>query len=361
MRLLRVAALALPLGWVLFPGCRPAPSPAGVRTEAVAQPVTVTPVWFSDAALPVEATGILAHREETELAFKIGGVIADVAVRSGDTVSAGQVLARLKRDEIEAELAQARAARDKARRDQERARRLAEEKVITREQAQNADTAAEQAEAAVRAAEFNWRFAVIEAPGAGRILRRLTEPDQLVSGGSPILVFAPDGAGWLARVGVAANDFARLAVGDRAELQVAGGDRVFPAVIRHLAGGADSLLRTGEVEIEPVDWPTNLLAGVVVHARLFPRPVALRPVVPAAALVEGRGTLASLFLLNPDSTTVRKLPVEVEALAGTEAFLRTSLAAGAQVVTRGAEFLRDGMPVRPTGTTTTNVPTPPRP
>jgi hypothetical protein len=65
--------------------------------------------------------------------------------------------------------------------------------------------------------------------------------------------------------------------------------------------------------------------------------------------------------LNPDSTTVRKLPVEVEALAGTEAFLRTSLAAGAQVVTRGAEFLRDGMPVRPTGTTTTNVPTPPRP
>ncbi len=361
MSSLRVASLALLLGVALFPGCRPAPAPESDPAASLALPVTVTPVRFSGEALPVEATGILAPRGETELAFKIGGVVAEVAVRSGDIVPAGQVLARLKRDEIEAEVAQARAALDKARRDQERARRLAQEQVITREQAQNADTAVEQAEAALRSAEFNWRFAVIEAPTTGRILRRLAEPDQLVNGGRPILVFAPDAAGWLARVGVAANDFARLAIGDRAELQVAGTDQVFPGVIRHRAGGADAVLRTGEIEVEPEGWPTNLLAGVVVHARLFPRPVAVRPVVPASALVEGRGAQAALFLLKPDLAAVQKVAVDVEVLAGSDAFLRTPLPAGARVVTSGAEYLREGMAVRVTETTANNTPPNPRP
>jgi RND family efflux transporter MFP subunit len=361
MSSLRVATLALLLGAALFPSCRPAPAPESAPAESLALPVTVTAVRFSGEALPVESTGILASREETELAFKIGGVVAEVAVRSGDAVPSGHVLARLKRDEIEAEVAQARAALEKARRDQERARRLAEEQVITREQAQNADTAVEQSEAALRAAEFNWRFAVIEAPAAGRILRRLAEPGQLVNGGRPILVFAPDDAGWLARVGVAANDFARLAIGDRAELQVAGTDQVFPGVIRHRAGGADAVLRTGEVEIEPEGRPTNLLAGVVVHARLFPRPVAVRPVVPASALVEGRGARAALFLLKPDSAAVQKVAVDVEVLAGADAFLRTPLPSGARVVTGGAEYLREEMAVRVTETTATNTPPNPRP
>lgn len=340
-------------GWLALvvcgAGCRPPEQKdAPGREAAPAIPVAVAPVRFSAEALPLEATGVLSRKEETELAFKIGGVVAEVTVRAGDTVKAGQVLARLKPEEIEAEVAQARAALAKARRDQERTVRLLQDQVITREQAQNAETAVEQAEAAVQAAEFNWRFAVIEAPADGTILRRLAEPSQLVAGGRPILVFAPDREGWLLRVSVPAADAARLAVGNRAEYWVGGAGSALAATVSHLGGGADPIIRTAEVELRPTTVPVRALAGTVAHVRLFPPDGEVRPIIPAAALVEGRGHEASVFRLEGDST-VRRERVTVTALAGTEAFLETRLPAGARVVTAGAEYLKDGASVRIVG------------
>lgn len=327
-------------------GCRPAgpPETTGQAGET-AIPVAVAAVRFSAEALPLEATGVLARTEETELAFKLGGVVAEVTVRAGDTVKAGQVLARLKPDEIEAEVTQARAGLDKARRDRERAVRLLQDQVITREQAQNTATAVEQAEAAVRAAEFNWRYAVIEAPADGTILRRLAEPSQLVTGGRPILGFAPEREGWLLRVAVPAADAARLVVGNRAEYWLGGTEAAFAATVSHLGGGADPVTRTAEVELRPTAVPARALAGTVAHVRLFPPDGEVRPIVPAAVLVEGRGREASVFRLEGDST-VRRERVIVEALAGTEAFLKPGLPAGARVVTTGAEYLKDGATIR---------------
>lgn len=55
----------------------------------------------------------------------------------------GQVLAVLKRSEIDAQVAQANAAYDKANRNLERVKKLEEAKVATREQLENVNTALE--------------------------------------------------------------------------------------------------------------------------------------------------------------------------------------------------------------------------
>ena len=103
-------------------GCSKAPT-AAVSTPKPAVVRTV-PIEFSTEAAPINVSGVLARRTEAELAFKIGGIVEAVAVRAGDSVAKGQVLARLRFDEIDAQVSAARSAVDKARRDLARTEKL---------------------------------------------------------------------------------------------------------------------------------------------------------------------------------------------------------------------------------------------
>ena len=327
--------------------------PAGCRPPAEAPPpqlrqVVVAPVVFTKDLRSIEAPGVLARRLEATLSFKVGGVVAEVAVRAGETVRRGQVLARLDPAEIDAQVAQARSALAKAQRDADRVGRLQAERVATLEQLQNAKTAVELAEAQLRVAEFNRRFATIEAPADGRILRRLAEPNELVGLGQPVLGFGGEADGWVFRAGVAEREVRRLAVGDAATLVFHGPpDLSVPAAITQIAEAADPQTRTFEVELNVPSPPAALRSGAVGTLTLAkPGPVA-RPRVPLSALLEGHGRSAFLFSLNPDARTVRRRQVEIEGLLTDAALLASALAEGERIVITGAEYLRDGEAVVP--------------
>lgn len=342
-RLLVFVSLAAVLG-VNF-GCRRAETPAAATTPA---PLVIesSPVEFTTDAVPIIATGLISRRAESTLSFKTGGVIASVVVRAGDSVRAGQTLATLRLDEIDALVAQARTAVEKARRDLARAEALHAERVATLEQLQDARSAVEATTAALQAAEFNRAHSVILAPSDGRVLRRLAEPDELAAPGRPILSFASEQDGWIVRVGLTERDIARLHLGDRAEISWQGGPPL-PATVAQIAESADPATRTVEVELAlGANVPFGTRSGFIVDVTLRPQPLpAARAVVPAAALVEGRGSQAHLFVLSADGASVHRVEVEVDALHGTRAFLRSALPAGSRVATTGAEFLSDGRAV----------------
>src|SRR5262245_24178296 len=67
----------------------------------VSIPVHVATVTEDSIAQPVTATGVVALRDEIALSFKIGGVVAQVLVREGESVRAGQLLATLDLREID--------------------------------------------------------------------------------------------------------------------------------------------------------------------------------------------------------------------------------------------------------------------
>lgn len=335
--------LLLLLALTTSSGTRAAPVP-----PEQPRPVRVLPAQLSDQARPVEASGVVARRAEVDLAFAAPGVVEEVAVRVGDVVTRGQVLARLHLDEVEARLSQARAGLAKAQRDVVRAQELVDSGTVSTETVQNARTELAVAEAAVQAADFLRRHAVLEAPADGRILRRWVEPEQVVAAGTPVLGFADDEAGWLVRLALSAREVSRLAVGDHALITPSGlTEQSFTAVVARISAGAETPARTTEVELVPEGpVPASLRSGFVVHARLQPAPVAPRSVVPAAALVEGQGDHAGLFIVSAADSTVTRVEVEVEALDGESAYLRTALPTHALVVIAGAELLRAGESVR---------------
>jgi membrane fusion protein, multidrug efflux system len=327
---------------LLFAGCGRPPEPAAVE-QPVARVRTVAVPW-SDAAIPVTTQGVLAKRTESALSFKIGGVVRTVAVRAGDRVRAGDELAALDLVEIDAEVARASAAADKARRDVARAEQLFAQNVVAIEQAQDARTGLAMAEAALRTAEFNRRFAAITAPADGVILRREAEPDELVAPGRAVLHFAADAEPWIVRAGLSERELPGIHAGTRAQVRFNGNTPV-AATVTQMAGGTDPMTHTVSLEIELRDPPRDLRSGFVARVALIPDAVTRRPEIPLEALVAGDGRAAQVFLLNDDKRSVQRVAVEIEALHDGVAYLATPLREGATLVTTGAEFLTDGAAV----------------
>ena len=317
-----------------------------VRAEQPAIPVRAEPVRWCSNAIPVRATGVLAQQSELDLAFPVAGVLQTVNVRAGDTVRKGDALAQLDLDDLDARVAQARATAEQARRDATRSRALRDSRVIGAEEDENAQTALARAEAALQSALFLRRYAVIEAPADGRVLRRIAEPGQMVDAGQPIVRFATE-TGWLVRAALADRDVVRLQTGDRAQIESAAAPGApVEARITQIAAGSDARTRTTEVELTPGSAPDHFRSGFIVHVTLHPQPVPPRPRIPLTALVEGQGHTATVFIVAGAGDLAQRQAVEVESIDGDHAYLRTPLPPDARLVTRGAEFLRDGARIR---------------
>jgi len=331
----------LVLASVLLAGCSKKEALPGPASEPRAIPVWAVAVEWSDVAVPVFADGVLVRKVESALSFKIDGVIHSVDVRAGGAVAAGQTLATLDPMEIDAEVARARAALEKARRDLGRAERLRSQQVSTLEEVQDATTAVELAGAGLQAAEFNRRFATISAPADGVVLQRQADPVEVVKAGTPVVRFAANDSSWIVRVGLAERELAGVSVGRAARIELTGHGGV-DAQVTHIVGMLDPATRTLPVELELRDPPAGLRSGFVARVQIVPQSVPPRPVVPLEAIVAGDGLSASVFLVDEGGTRARRVPVTLEGLDDGVAYLVTRLPERARLVTSGAEFLTDG-------------------
>jgi RND family efflux transporter MFP subunit len=313
-------------------------------------PVAVAEVSLVSAARTILAAGTLGAKEELPLAFKIGGIVARVAVDAGQAVRAGSLLAELAPTEIAAEVEKARQGRAKAERDLARAKALYKDSVATLEQLQDATTQFEVAASNVRIAEFNQQYSVIRAETDGVILRRMVEPGQLVSPGATVFLFRTNRRGVVLRAALPDRDAVTVRIGDTASARFDAypGER-FRGRVSQIAAAATQGTGTYEVEVALEGRGHALVSGLVGHVEIAPRGAALVPSVPVEAILEAHGDSATLFTLSDDGLTVARRRVRVGPLDGARVTVLGGLAGGQRVVTAGAEWLADGVKVRLAG------------
>ena len=308
-------------------------------------PVRVVEVGTTDQAAFIEAPGTLAPREELQLGFKMGGVVARIAVREGDRVRAGQVLAALELTEIDAHVARAQSALNKAERDLARARNLYADSVATLEQVQNATTALEVARSDYETARFNRRYAVIVAPADGAVLRRAAEPGELVGAGQKVLTLGNEAAGLIVRAGLPDRDAVRVRAGDAAEVVFdAFPGQVFAGRVRQIGAAANLQTGTYTVEIALANAP-RALAGLIGRARIQPSAREHTALVPIDAITEADGDHAVVYALAADGT-VRRLTVRIGPISGDRVSVLSGLEGVTRIVTAGSAYLSDGAKVR---------------
>lgn len=350
---MRFLAVALSLGAAaVLVACGEARPPA-VAPASEAAPVRTEPAESAHVTDAVRAAGVLAPRDELRLSFKVGGVIETMAVEAGDRVQAGQVLAVLKRAEVDAAVAQATEGADKARRDLERARQLRADEVATQEQVEDLTTAYNVARASLQAAQFNARFARIEAPADGIVLQRLARANELVQGGQPVLVLGATDSGWIVRVGLADRDAVRVNLGDAARVSFdAFPGREFTGRVARIGSSADPYTGTFEVEIDVEPDGARFARGIVAKVAIALQGAAepsARTVVPVTAVVEANGPTGTVYVLDADASVARRRTVTLGPIVGDRVTVLGGLEPGEPVITDGAAWLTDGHPVRVVG------------
>jgi multidrug efflux system membrane fusion protein len=329
-----LSVLVAACGEVAPPAAPPAGGERSVHVAAARMAVLET---------SVRVVGLLAPKDEVRLGFKIGGVVASIAVDAGDSVRRGDVLAVLDQTEIDAAVERAAEAAEKAARDLARTRALFDDDVATLEQVEHSTTALNIARADLEVARFDARYARIEAPADGVVLRRLAEPGELVGAADAVIVVGSLAEGWAVRAAVTDRDVVQLAIGDAARVAFDAfpGD-VFSARVERIAAGSDPATGTYEVELAIEPNGRSLVEGLVAKVELdVGQRARPRLWIPVEALLEADGGYATVFVAEAESTVQRRR-VRIGDLSGDRVEVREGLSPGDRVVTDGAAWVEDG-------------------
>lgn len=377
-RVLLISSLVLS---ALMTACSKGPTPdaatagkpaASAPALRVVDAVEAKPLAQADA---IAMNGVLAFREETRAAFKTGGVVGRIAVREGDVVKPGELLASLDASEIDAGVSQAQALYDKAVRDLQRGENLRAQEVIAQEVLDNLRTAEQAARASLQAAKFNRGTAELRATEALVVIKRVSEPGEVVGAGQPVLLLGSLKSGLVFRGGLSDAQRVRLNASGQASVMLdAWPGEVFDARVLEMGQAADA--RTGgyrvELSIKPGSGKT-LLAGMVGRAQL-PSQMLTQPgagmqtnaganvttsadagkrhalataawVLPLSAVVETSGDKVSVYTLQPDDV-VKLMQYPLVQLRRDTVVVAGDIQAGQRFVSSGTSYLSDGDTVR---------------
>ncbi len=341
------AGLAAVVAGVLASLLAACTGPAPVAKVEEAAPV-VRLFRVGDAAYRVEraAAGTVRLRRETPLAFVHDGRIERLAVRQGDRVAAGQLLAALDRTAIDAAAGAAAADRARTAAELQRLRTLYKQGWVTKARVEAAEAAAQATDAQLTGARFAQRFAAIHAPSSGVVLARLAEPGQTVAAGTPIVVLGELASGHVLRVSVGAADVRDLRPGAVADIRFR--DGAAPAMrgtVIEVAGRADAATGTFQVEFAlPAD--AALKSGMIAEARWRASVADGALTVPATALFSARAGEGFVWRLDAGSSRVTARMVRIGTTTDRGVEILGGLAPGDRVVAGGIDRLVEGQKVR---------------
>jgi RND family efflux transporter MFP subunit len=188
LRLLTLLAVA-----TMVAGC----SEKAKAPETVATPIPVAIVKVARVEVPrlCEAPGTVVPKDRAVVSARVIGTVASADFAIGQKVATGQLLVTLSAPEMEARVAQAQAALDKAKRDFERESALLEGGATTRETVHDMAERLRSAEASLAEAVALASYTKISAPFAGRITRKMANVGDFAAPGTAL--FEIDGLGAL--------------------------------------------------------------------------------------------------------------------------------------------------------------------
>ena len=294
-----------------------------VAAGRVAMPVRAADGAAAGPQVPVIAVGERAVGEgvlldgslqavrQSVLSAQASGRIASLAVKAGDRVKAGQVLALIDDRATQAGVAQAQAGVAQAEANLANARAAFERAKALRSQGFVAQAALDAAQAQFRAAEAGAAaaragqtqaavaqgFTRLTAPYDGWVLATHAEAGSLAVPGAPVLtVYAPQPI--RAVVHVPASQQALAQAARRIEIRLPGGERWVEPVARTSLPAADAVSQTVEwrLDLGPDDG-AGQVPGRQVRVR-FVGGDAQRLTVPASALLR-RGELTAVYVAAP--------------------------------------------------------------
>jgi RND family efflux transporter MFP subunit len=345
LRLLGAALLAALAAACGAPEPPPADPVRSARIEA-ARP--------AEAAAVREFVGRVEARLTVDLAFQVGGRLADFPVSEGQIIEEGARVAALQTQDFERAVRTAEVQLQQARQNLDRVRTLHDRGIAADAALDEAQTAYDLRLVALDNARQNLEYATIDAPFQGLVSRRLVDNFTTVAAGQPVARLQ-DVSELRVAIQVPESVLAMVDETDPREMTARFPflpDQTFPLEFRELVAEPDRASQTYTALFAlPNDIPANILPGMTASVRIIIEPDAEMArggaIIPVSALSPTPEGGFVVWVFDPRAGAVSARRVALGPVTGETVRVDEGLRAGEQIVTAGVNALYEGMMVRP--------------
>ena len=311
--------------------------------EKTPVPVSVEPVSVGRVSSYITSTANLVPEDEVRILAEGEGRVARLLVEEGDRVRSDQILASLVQDDEKIALKKAHVRARNARLAFERAERVVDEELMSREEF---DRIAMENEIAVQElAEAEWRLEKtnIRAPYNGRVTRREIMFGQNIRVGDPLFTVA-DFDPLIARIFLPEKDVLGLVEGRNVRITLRADDSVrFDGHIRQISPVVDVATGTVKITIEASRPPSLVRPGAFVTIAIVrqTRPEAV--LLPRQAVVR---ELKEAFVFVAKGEVAERRSVALGLEEGLWIEVVSGVDPGEDVIVAGQGGLRDGSSIK---------------
>jgi len=342
------------------------PAPQGKRggsssdRSRIQYPVEVEPVTMQSLVYTVNAVGSIDAFEKVQVTARVSGVVDRVLFAEGNIVAVDQVLVEIEPERYRLAVEAAQASYEKAlaaKADAEAGLKRretvinqtpglipGEELETWRTKVLLATSDVAQSLAALNQAKLNLHDAYVRAPFSGILQTRTVQTGQYVQVGTVMATLVRRDP-LLLRFRIPERDASRLRPGMPANFKMRDDAREFSSKIVHVADAADEVSRMVPITAEIKDSRDPVLRpGAFTEITIPVSTSRSSPVIPQIAIRPSeRGFIA--FVVENEAAVERLVTLGMRTADG-QAEVLSGLKEGDLLVVRGAEALRNGVPVR---------------
>ena len=317
----------------------------------------VLTVRSENLALGLPVSGTLKATQTALVKARVAGELMDLVVREGDTVHAGQVLARIDPTEYQARWRQAQQQADAAKAQVDIAQKQFDNNEALVKQGFISQTALQTSQMSLNGAKATYQSALagaeaarkalddatLKAPISGQISQRLAQPGERLAIDARVVEIINLGQ-FEVEAALPAQDAGGVQPGMKAQLSVEGVDKPVTAAVLRINPNTQTGSRSVLVYLG-VAGATGLRQGAFVQGQLGTRNVQALA-VPLASI---RTDKPQPYVQVVDGDTVRHVTVQPGARSEIDGVVRvavTGLSEGAQVLAASVGAVREGVKVK---------------
>lgn len=320
-------------------------APAAAEKQAEAAPVRTVAVVDAPRITHSRAIRVSGHTDADKratLATRAAGIVADLPVRLGSRVEAGDLIVRLEAEGKAAAVETARQLLAQREAELDAAERLAQSGSLPKLQLDIARSALASAKSQLEAALADLARNELRAPFAGVVDKISVELGSSVQAGAQVAtVLNLDPV--LAIGEVSERDLAHVEPGNRAEVRLVNGREV-AGEVRYVSRDASAATRTYRVEVAVPNPEGTIPAGMTAEITLRAEPVEATVLPRSVVTLSASGDLGIRAVDADDKVVFFPIDIVDDTPRG---LVLGGIPAGVRIIVAGQELITEGDVVNP--------------
>lgn len=305
----------------------------------------------------IDVHGVVKADESAALYAIAGGRVADIRVKAGDRVSAGQVLITMDNDMVQKQIEQARAGADLARTAFDKQKRLWDQHIGSEIQFLQAKTQKEQAEAALATLQEQQRITNVTAPFNGVVDEVMARVGDMAAPTMPLARVVNLNSVQL-EADVSESYLRQVKAGAPVTVTFPSIGETFDAPLTHVGEYIDPANRTFKVHLVAPKSEAYMRPNLLGDLSIRDQHTDSALVVPSSCILEEMDGHSYVFVLGPapqgrfvkdNEAVARKVLVtrlsEYKGMTHVEGEQAGTLKPGDHIVLEGAKNVSDGQTV----------------